>query len=134
MEIGFSGSGFVEVEQPFCQIGIVFQIGIEMRAADTALRALFSGINHLPTFMAVTLEREYLSVLDGSCKTPIAGLAEFKSVNEIAFSGSALSPDGKQRFDVSRRAKVETRQDAEAVGRSAGEEMLTRAGRAFFQV
>ena len=49
-------------------------------------------------------------------------------------SNPALSPDGKQRFDVARRAKVETMDDAQAVGRSAGEELLSRAGRAFFQV
>ena len=109
-------------------------IGIEMREADTALRTLFAHINHLQTFLAVTLEREYLSVLDGSCKTPIAGLAEFTAAGELAFSGSALSPDGRKRFDVSRRVAVRNEQQARTVGRDAGDELLSRAGRAFFQV
>ncbi|MEQ1753882.1 MAG: hydroxymethylbilane synthase [Micropepsaceae bacterium] len=109
-------------------------IGIEMRESDSRLRTMFGRINHLQTLLSVTLEREYLSVLDGSCKTPIAGLAIQSVEGEMSFSGSALSPDGKQRFDVARRAKVVTVADAQAVGRSAGDELLARAGRAFFQV
>jgi len=109
-------------------------IGIEMRSADDGLRKLLASINHMPTFLAVTLEREFLTVLDGSCKTPIAGLAKRSADAGMTFSGSALSPDGKRRFDVARKGIVDTRQQAEAIGRDAGEDLLARAGRNFFQV
>jgi hydroxymethylbilane synthase len=109
-------------------------IGIEMRAGDEPLRGLFAAINHVPTFLSVTLERQFLSVLDGSCKTPIAGLATFEGATAMTFRGCALSPDGKRRFDVARNGTVATRAQAEDIGRDAGEDLLSRAGRAFFQV
>lgn len=109
-------------------------IGIEMRSADEPLREVFATINHLPTFLSVVLEREFLSVLDGSCKTPIAGLARRSSAGGMTFTGCALSPDGKIRFDVDRQGQVGTRTHAEAIGRDAGEDLLARAGRSFFQV
>jgi len=109
-------------------------IGIEMRSADAPLRDLFAAVNHLPTFLSVTLEREFLTVLDGSCKTPIAGLATRTMQGNMTFTGCALSPDGKHRYDVSRLGQVETRQHAEGIGRDAGEDLLARAGRNFFQV
>jgi hydroxymethylbilane synthase len=109
-------------------------IGIEMRCADNELRKLFEAINHATTDLCVTLEREFLTVLDGSCKTPIAGLATRSADGQMRFKGSALSPDGKTRFDVTRRGQVQTRQQAQAIGRDAGEDLLARAGRNFFQV
>jgi hydroxymethylbilane synthase len=109
-------------------------IGIEMRTADHDLRKLFAAINHVTTDLCVTLEREFLTVLDGSCKTPIAGLATRDGNANMTFKGSALSPDGKRRFDVTRNSVVETRQQAQAMGRDAGNDLLARAGRNFFQV
>jgi hydroxymethylbilane synthase len=109
-------------------------IGIEMRSADGELRKLFAAINHVTTDLCVTLEREFLTVLDGSCKTPIAGLATREASGSMAFRGSALSPDGKRRFDVTRNGQVETREQAQAMGRDAGNDLLARAGRIFFQV
>ncbi len=35
MEIGFSGARFVEIDQAFGQVGIVFQIGVEVRATGS---------------------------------------------------------------------------------------------------
>jgi hydroxymethylbilane synthase len=109
-------------------------IGIEMRSADQNLRKLFAAINHVTTDLCVTLEREFLTVLDGSCKTPIAGLAVRDANANMTFKGSALSPDGKRRFDVARHGVVETREQAQAMGRDAGNDLLARAGRNFFQV
>lgn len=109
-------------------------IGIEMRSADVNLRAMFASINHTPTLLAVTLEREFLSVLDGSCKTPIAGLATFTNGSELTFVGCALSPDGKKRFDVTCHASVTSPHQAQDLGRRAGEDLLQQAGRQFFQV
>src|SRR5262249_17880766 len=51
-------------------------IGIETRADDAPTRDLLSPINHADTATALTCERAFLAVLDGSCRTPIAGHAE----------------------------------------------------------
>ena len=66
----------------------------------------------------------FLARLDGSCKTPIAGLAEIDD-GILRFRGLILTPDGSQwhraRADRRRRAR-------ESIGSDAGEELLARAG------
>lgn len=109
-------------------------IGIECRQRDEALIECLSRINHAETLMAVTLEREFLTVLDGSCKTPIGGYARRSEQGRMTFEGCALSPDGRTRHDVARHDSARTVDEARAIGRSAGEELLARAGRSFFQV
>ena len=109
-------------------------IGIELRENDSAVRTAFAPVNQREAALAVTLERAFLAVLDGSCKTPIAGLAKWRDPVTISFSGCALSPDGKTRFDVARTAAIATADDASKLGHDAGTELLARAGRNFFQV
>jgi hydroxymethylbilane synthase len=109
-------------------------IGVETRAANAALREMLDRINDHEARLAVSLEREFLSILDGSCKTPIAGYARRSADGNILFEGSALSPDGRTRFDVRRNHSVRDLDKARALGRSAGEELLAKAGRSFFQV
>lgn len=109
-------------------------IGIEMREGDTGIRDVFAPVNDLKTWLAITVERAFLAVLDGSCKTPIAGLASVAASGQVGFNGCALSPDGKTRFDVSRTALAASTKAASDVGNDAGQELLARAGRAFFQI
>jgi hydroxymethylbilane synthase len=109
-------------------------IGVETRSANAALREMLDRINDCETHLAVSLEREFLSILDGSCKTPIAGYARRSGDGNILFEGCALSPDGRTRFDVRRSSSLTNIDEAKALGRSAGEELLAKAGRPFFQV
>ena len=109
-------------------------IGVELRIADEKLREHFVPINHMATHLAVTLERAFLTVLDGSCKTPIAGLATMPSISSLSFVGCAVSPNGETRFDVKRDGLASTAKEAIALGTDAGEELLKAAGRKFFQV
>ena len=108
-------------------------IAIEARADDTRVRDRVAAIDHRVTALAAALERAFLQELDGSCKTPLAGLAEWHG-SALRFRGAALSLDGRQRFDVARDASVNSRTDAEAIGRDAAQELLRRAGRSFFAV
>jgi len=48
-------------------------IGIACREDDDAMREYLSTINHEETRIAIECERAFLSALDGSCRTPIAG-------------------------------------------------------------
>ena len=54
-------------------------IGIETRADDDATRALVAKIDDADTATALAAERAFLAVLDGSCRTPIAGHARIDS-------------------------------------------------------
>jgi hydroxymethylbilane synthase len=99
-------------------------VGIEIRDGDDATRALVAAINHGPTETAVACERAFLTVLDGSCRTPIAGHAMIAG-REISFTGEALTLDGKHAF---RAKRFGPRGNAAALGREAGEEVKANGG------
>src|SRR5262249_46527315 len=50
-------------------------IAIEARGDDERTLALLAAVNHADTAAALTAERAFLTVLEGSCRTPIAGHA-----------------------------------------------------------
>lgn len=92
-------------------------IAIECRAGDSKILGLLAPLNHEATEAAVTCERAFLRALDGSCRTPIAGLATV-SGNIIQFNGLLTEPDGKNSRRISQKASLT---DAENMGKSAGE-------------
>ncbi len=72
-------------------------------------------------------ERAFLARLDGSCKTPIAGLAEIDD-GMLRFRGLILTPDGSEWHDIELTGAAE---NAASLGTDAGEELLARAGPEF---
>jgi hydroxymethylbilane synthase len=103
-------------------------IAIETREDDAATRALLAKIDHADTSTAVAAERAFLAVLDGSCKTPIAGHARVEG-DQLLFRGLIAKPDGSAFFETSRTGAV---RDAVALGADAGDELKLRAGADFF--
>ncbi len=103
-------------------------IGIEGRAADDHIKALIAPLNDPSTDIRLTVERAFLKVLDGSCRTPVAGLAEL-SGDRIRFRGEILRPDGSLRYATSREGGVS---DAAAMGIDAAMELKTKGGPGFF--
>jgi hydroxymethylbilane synthase len=99
-------------------------IAVLARADDHDTLRLVSFLNDPATATAVTCERAFLARLDGSCRTPIAGLAEITD-DILRFRGLILTPDGAQWHDIEVTGEAE---HAEALGRDAGEEVLARAG------
>jgi len=103
-------------------------IGIETRADDAKTRALVAAVDDAETAIALTAERAFLAVLDGSCRTPIGGHAAV-SGGAIRFRGMIAKPDGSEAFEVLR----EGRRDAAAgLGADAGRELRERASADFF--
>ncbi len=103
-------------------------IGIERREDDTAVADLLSAIHHQPTGFQLAAERAFLEALDGSCRTPIAGLAHLEN-NEIWFRGEVIRPDGSERVYTERHGPVT---DAAAMGTDAAAELRARGGTEFF--
>jgi hydroxymethylbilane synthase len=103
-------------------------IGIETRADDAATGALLSKINDADTATALAAERAFLAVLDGSCRTPIAGHARIED-GSVRFRGMILRPNGSEAFEASR---VGRRDEAAVLGADAGRELRRRAGTDFF--
>jgi hydroxymethylbilane synthase len=103
-------------------------IGVEIRAGDLRLAELLAPINHQPTALAVTAERAFLAKLEGSCRTPIAGLAELAE-GHLTFRGAILTPDGRQCHATRRQGRPEA---AIALAEDAAAELLAKAGPDFF--
>ncbi len=106
-------------------------IGIEIRQDDPNAAKLVAPIDHWNTHVAIACERGFLATLDGSCRTPIAGLARVVG-HGLQFRGDVLTPDGRNVWtasrDIASALSENARQAAESAGRDAAREILERAG------
>jgi hydroxymethylbilane synthase len=94
-------------------------IGVEIRSDDGNMRMLLEAIHCRASGLEIETERAFLAVLDGSCRTPIAGLARI-SGDCIEFHGLAAKPDGTSVLRVSRSGLA---RDAARLGTEAGQEI-----------
>jgi hydroxymethylbilane synthase len=101
-------------------------IAIEVRDGDDAVIGLLSPLNDPTTAVRVTAERAFLTRLEGSCRTPIAGFAALEG-GTLHFRGMTFSPDGRECFAVEMRGSEDA---AAALGTAAAEDILARGGRA----
>ena len=67
-------------------------------------------------------------MLDGSCRTPIGGLATVDG-GELHLRGIIVKPDGSAAHEASRRGSVD---DAAEVGAEVGAELRRAGGPGFF--
>jgi hydroxymethylbilane synthase len=105
-------------------------IALQTRADDAVTRDQLAPIGDAAAATALLAERAFLAVLEGSCRTPIAGHARVAG-GVVRFRGLIAKPDGSAAFDTERRGGAS---EAEALGRDAGRELRTRAGADFFAV
>jgi hydroxymethylbilane synthase len=103
-------------------------IAIETRADDARTRELLAPIDHADTANALAAERAFLAMLDGSCRTPIAGHATV-TAGRLRFRGMIVKPDGSEAHETMRDGGV---RDAERLGADAGHELRGRGGANFF--
>jgi hydroxymethylbilane synthase len=105
-------------------------IALETRVDDDRTRERLALIGDADAATALAAERAFLAVLEGSCRTPIAGHARL-AAGTLHFRGLIAKPDGSESHDAERRGGAG---DAEALGRDAGRELRDRAGADFFAV
>ena len=103
-------------------------IGIERRVDDRTVAALLEAIHDRDTGDRLTAERAFLRHLDGSCETPIAGLAELRD-GDLFLRGEVLRPDGSVAITGQR---IGPRSDGSEMGTDLARELLERAGDGFF--
>jgi len=103
-------------------------IGIERRIADPRAEALLAAIHDTPTGQRLAAERAYLATLDGSCETPIAGLAVFEG-DQLWLRGEILRPDGSEAIAGEARGAIS---EAAELGADLARRLLAQAPEGFF--
>ena len=94
-------------------------IGIECRESDAAMREKIAALNCAKSEAAVLCERAFLRVLDGSCRTPIAGHARIEG-STLSFKGQVVKPDGSSAREILLAGNIA---DAYAIGTQAGQQL-----------
>lgn len=102
-------------------------VGLEIREGDEAVQDFVSPLNDEVTALCVTAERAFLRTLEGSCRTPIAGLARLDG-GTLRLEGEVLSPDGSERYAGLREGPAA---QAIALGEALAEDLLAQAGAEF---
>lgn len=103
-------------------------IGVERRSQDTRVAALLEPIHDLATGHRLAAERAFLATLDGSCETPIAGLAVLEG-GTLWLRGEILRPDGSEALRAEARAPLA---EAAALGADLARGLLAQAPKGFF--
>lgn len=105
-------------------------IAIVTRAADDAARAAAARIVDPATNTQLAAERAFLAVLDGSCRTPIAGHARIDG-DRLHLKGLVLRPDGTESVEAFGEGNLS---DAAALGEEVGRDLRARLPAGFFAV
>ncbi|MFW2589178.1 hydroxymethylbilane synthase [Sagittula sp. SSi028] len=103
-------------------------IGIERRMDDALTERLLAALHHHDTGLRLAAERAFLARLDGSCETPIAGLAELHG-DQMRLRGEILKTDGSVSHADEIHGPIK---DGPALGRQLAETLLAKAGADFF--
>ncbi|WP_411890084.1 hydroxymethylbilane synthase [Yoonia sp. SDW83-1] len=103
-------------------------IGIERRGDDTRAAEMLAAIHDGPTGQRLAAERAFLAALDGSCETPIGGLAELDG-GILRLRGEILRTDGTAVFSDDVTGSI---QDGVEMGRVMATKLLEQAGPGFF--
>lgn len=105
-------------------------IGIECRKDDTRARDMLAAIHDRDTGLRLAAERAFLAALDGSCETPIGGLAVL-SGDTLTLRGEILRPDGSEVLTDEVSGAIS---DGADMGRAMGEALKLRAGPDFLKL
>jgi len=98
-------------------------IALQSREADDVTKRRLEIIGDVAAMTALATERAFLSQLDGSCRSPIAGHATVAD-GTVRFRGMILRVDGSEVMECQRVGPVG---EAAALGRDAGVELRGRA-------
>jgi hydroxymethylbilane synthase len=102
-------------------------LAIESRSGEDELQRLLDPLHDPASAACVAAERAMLAALDGSCRTPIAGLAELEG-DRLNIEGLLLKPDGSTEIRARREGAIGA---AASIGTELGDEIKRRAGPGF---
>jgi hydroxymethylbilane synthase len=100
-------------------------LAIETRSQDPQIDTIVKGLNHFPTAIAVTAERNFLRDMGGGCNVPIGIYARLEE-GMIEIDAVVASPDGRRVVKDSVRQGAETWSEAVA---GLSQRILSSGGR-----
>ena len=103
-------------------------IGIECRRDNSRIYELLHAADTPQTRYCLQTERAFLEVLDGSCRSPIAGLAQWQE-GRIHFTSEIIRPDGQETHKISCTSLPA---DGARMGAELGRKIKARAREGFF--
>jgi hydroxymethylbilane synthase len=98
-------------------------IAVAVRASDGRTQDAVSSVLDITTGSALACERAFLTLLDGSCRTPIAGYAVVHE-DRLDFRGLVLAPDGSESVETFASGPTS---DAVKLGEEAARALLAQA-------
>ena len=106
-------------------------IAVEARVGDDRVLPYLAPLDDAATAARSTAERALLAALDGSCRTPIAALAEIDDRGRLTLQARIIRPDGTQCHEARLSGAVS---DTARIGREVGEQLRAEAGPGFFDL
>jgi hydroxymethylbilane synthase len=103
-------------------------IGVERRAEDKSIESMLKKINNKQTMQMVNAERTMLKILDGSCETPIAGLAIINK-NKMTLKAEVLRVDGTEKIYYEATDNIS---NAINLGQEVGEHLKSKIGKDYY--
>jgi hydroxymethylbilane synthase len=104
-------------------------LAIECLADRADVAGALASLADSKTSIAVTAERAFARRLSGSCHTPLAAYAQFRD-DRLWLRGLVASRDGRQVLRGERAADAASDDDAEAMGKALGDDLLARGAAA----
>jgi hydroxymethylbilane synthase len=101
-------------------------LAITCRLNDERALALLQRLDIAEYSIATAAERAFLQALDGSCRTPIAALAQITG-DTLIFLGEVLTPDGTQHWRREGKSAA-TMAAGLALGAELGQQIRAEAG------
>jgi hydroxymethylbilane synthase len=99
-------------------------LAIECRTADETVHQLLEPLHDPISAACIAAERAMLAALDGSCRTPIGGLAEING-DRLTIEGLLLNEDGSKEIHGRFEGGID---DAAHLGTELGNDLKGRAG------
>jgi hydroxymethylbilane synthase len=104
-------------------------LGIETLSHRADMHAWLAPLNDLPTLLAVSAERMVSRQLGGSCEVPLAAHGEWNGP-QLGIRSFVASVDGTQICLASATATIKTVADAEALGLSVAQDLISQGASA----
>ena len=93
---------------------------------DAIVREACAELNHEPTEICTSLEREFLNILEGGCTAPIGALAYINNKEEVTLKGILLTVDGSKKLEAEFTSSLGKHQN---LGRDCADSILSRGGK-----